>query len=46
MQALATILFFIVFIQLFVALSLYLVVTIRSFFKEGKKNDQEKMTRE
>jgi hypothetical protein len=41
MQLLATILFFIVFIQLFVSLSLYLFVTIRNFIKEGEMNGHE-----
>jgi uncharacterized membrane protein (DUF373 family) len=41
-QLLATILFFIVFIQLFLALSLYLGVTLYAYFKKGQERSHEK----
>lgn len=39
MQALATILFFIVFIQLFIALTLYIWVTIYNYVKKGRPDE-------
>jgi len=37
MQILATIIYFVVFIQLFIALSLYIAKIIRDFYQESKK---------
>ena len=37
MTLLASILFFIVFIQLFIALTLYLFITIRNYLRESKQ---------
>jgi hypothetical protein len=38
-QTLASILFFVVFIELFIALSIYLGVTLYRFFKNGQPKD-------
>lgn len=41
MQALATIIFFIVFIELFIALSLYIGITIYRLFRPVKKTGKK-----
>jgi len=41
-QILASIVFFVVFVELFLALLLYLIVTTRDFIKTGKKSKKEK----